>query len=300
MIPRYFDAEISAALHKLTSILLDGLTNAFPDSVFVSNVDPACECGYFLSRFLVKVPALKHLRLNFKKYHLEAAEKVLLWLASTATDTSPNHTDSLAALDVSFILLNACVRKTDSRIQKKPSPLPSIFPPPPRLEGLKYLDIGMVTVKESTLFTLYSKFKSTLRTISLHKTTLYYDSGPRGNGLASLCQKLALHGFELTEVKLSYLQQRIGPRHAMVTFKESRNQSVKIWRGGAFSQAVQDITRDIQMSWYSSPDNDEVQSDGSFLTFVLSIIALSSYINHDSQGLDFLTEDDEEDESSDE
>jgi hypothetical protein len=116
MIPRYFDAEISAALHKLTSVFIDGLTRVYPDMVCASDINGARGCGYFLSRFLTKAPALKHLRLNFQQYDKEEAERVLLWLADTATDTSPNDMDSLTSLDVSFFSLNACQRKTDSWI----------------------------------------------------------------------------------------------------------------------------------------------------------------------------------------
>ncbi|KAI0388854.1 hypothetical protein F5Y17DRAFT_451297 [Xylariaceae sp. FL0594] len=238
MIPRHYTAEISAALSKLTTLFLDGLTSEYSDSIFTSDGKPALRIGYFLSRFIVEAPGLKHLRLNFHKYGNVNAEDFLLWLSRPAAGTTMDRTSSVVELGTS-------------------SHLPPLFPPPPTLSELEYLDLGMLEVKESTLLSLYSRFKSTLRGISLHRTTLFYEPGPKTNGLASLCLKLASSGFELAEIRLSYIEQLTGPRPGTIFFKDSRNPRIRSWRGSAFSQAVQDIIRDTKISW----GKDYLESD---------------------------------------
>ncbi|TRX98716.1 hypothetical protein FHL15_000058 [Xylaria flabelliformis] len=90
-IPNRFQAEVSLAMSNLEAIFLDGLSESALDFVVNDIVDTAgtiMGSGYFLSRFLAKLPALQHLRLNFQKYGVPSTERFLLWLANARSDTA--------------------------------------------------------------------------------------------------------------------------------------------------------------------------------------------------------------------
>lgn len=59
--------------------------------------------SFFLSRFLLKAPALEHLRLNFQTYRIDGIEDFLCWLAEipSAGDGIASGMDDYKAIDVS-------------------------------------------------------------------------------------------------------------------------------------------------------------------------------------------------------
>lgn len=84
-IPDRFQAVVSLALSKIQTIFLDGLSESLLDFIVddVSDTaDPVIGFGYFLSRFLAKLSALQHLRLNFQACESPTTERILLWLAN--------------------------------------------------------------------------------------------------------------------------------------------------------------------------------------------------------------------------
>ncbi|KAI1179464.1 hypothetical protein F4777DRAFT_477864 [Nemania sp. FL0916] len=241
-IPNRLEAEISLALSKLTTIFLDGLDGGIP-CVYVNdrsvNHDPTIGVGYFLSRFLTRASALEHLRLNFQFCTRESILRLLEWLGSGTDDltsTSTNEQDPLASANVSGFL-------------------PAHFPPAPRFSNLQYFDIGMANLSEKVLLDLCKTYKSTLRSISLHKCMLEGRKDAQPSSWAGFCQSLADSDLELKILRLSHLRQKAPPagtsavRYGRVTFKESKDRHTKIWSGGALSQAIRDIVDDMEVSW---------------------------------------------------
>ncbi|KAI0965660.1 hypothetical protein F4678DRAFT_452145 [Xylaria arbuscula] len=243
-IPNRFDAGISLALTKLTTIFLDHLSDERP-WMWVHHKDDATrivgEVGYFLSRFLTKVPALEHLRLNFQLCDMYRVEKLLSWLAGTGE----NPTVAMPKPEESFELANA----TDS--------LPALYPPAPKFSKLKAIDIGMAIVKVPTLLGLYQRYRSSLEEVGIHKTTLYSDTKTNTNMLARLCRDMAEADLQLRKLSLSHVRQASGivtPRDFI--FKESKCKHVKVWKGSTFAQSVKDITDELVFSSRRDKDDD--------------------------------------------
>ncbi|KAI0860691.1 hypothetical protein F4860DRAFT_193763 [Xylaria cubensis] len=250
-IPNRFQAEVSLAMSKLEAIFLDGLCESALDFVVDDIGDtagPIKDSGYFLSRFLAKLPALQHLRLNFQKYGAPSTERFLLWLANARSDTA-----------------HATASPTDSHpLNQYLEDLPTHFPLAPNFPNLRNLDIGMAAVSERVLLALYKNYKSTLRGVSLHKVQLKCKHDTQVNLWARLCNKMAAADLQLHKLELSHLTQISGDqdeRHGRVSFNGSKNAQVKTWRGSAFSQSVKDITD--QMNSYWDEKRPAVNSDDS-------------------------------------
>lgn len=249
-IPSRFDAAISLALSKLTTIFLDSLGGEEP-YILVGDVggrtNPIVGSGYFLSRFLVKAPTLERLRLNFQSYGDDSTQRFLSWLA----DAREPPTDGTASPLGSLAEANAS------------GSLPAHFPPTPKFPNLQYLDIGMATVTERILLDLYRNYKSTLQGISLHKVTLEGTHEAKINYWARLCNAIAKANLELKTIRLSYIKQKTRGhpvRNCDISFRGSRNRSVKDWRGSAFSQAIKDIIEDMESLWDDSDSEDDDES----------------------------------------
>ncbi|KAJ2994150.1 hypothetical protein NUW58_g1633 [Xylaria curta] len=255
-IPDRFETGISLALSKLKALLLDGLCEDRP-FFFVNDVasgsKPIVGAGYFLSRFLEKASALEHLRLNFQFYTQHPTERILLWLANARDpkDAQTSTIDSPTAAN--------CVKASES--------LPAHFPPAPKFPNLRALDIGMATVTQAVLIALYTNYKSTLRDIQLHKMTLATPVNTKSNLWDRFCNKMRDVDLELTTFRLAYLRQTSNirsTRKGQVTFNDPRSKQTKIWRGTAFSQAIKDITGEMESHWDESEndESDESMSDG--------------------------------------
>ncbi|KAI0489852.1 hypothetical protein F4859DRAFT_462595 [Xylaria cf. heliscus] len=246
-IPDRFQAVVSLALNKLQAIFLDGLSESMLDFV-VEDIgdaaDPIIGIGYFLSRFLAKLPALEHLRLNFQAYSPPSTERILRWLANARS--GPTH---------------ATTNPMDPHpLVKDSEKLPAHFPPAPDFPNLQNLEIGMATVSEHVLLALYKNYRSTLRGVSLHKVKLACKQDTKINLWARLCNKMAVADLQLQMLGLSYLTQASGDHDVcsgQVTFKGSRNKNIKTWRGSTFSQSVKDITDEMESYWEEKKREEE-------------------------------------------
>ncbi|GAP82549.1 putative F-box domain-containing protein [Rosellinia necatrix] len=251
-IPDRFDASISSALKRFNVILLDNLseeTGYFHAADSGDGTSSVLASGYCLSRFLAKASALQHLRLNFQKYSPQSTERFLLWLAGAGqnpTGTAANTMSSLASANAS-------------------GSLPTHFPPTPQSWDLKRIDIGMASVTEDVLLSVYKRYKTTLRAISLHKITLLPPAHTKANLWAHLCNGMVKGELELEELMLSDIRQSLRgrlTRYGEVTFEG--NQRSKTWTGSAFSQAIKDITDEMVPSWNSGDsdaDDDDYMDD---------------------------------------
>ncbi|KAI1814589.1 hypothetical protein GGS20DRAFT_547537 [Poronia punctata] len=250
VIPPQWEDGITLGLGKLTTILIDGLTTLYHDRPYMqfSPSEPEPNDGYFLTRFLLKATALEHLRLNFPTYDRAAIQHVLAWLANTSGRTSLDTTpeNGLAAL-------------------VRPGVLPMSYPNPPTFRNLRRIDIGMATVKLSTLVAVYKEYKTSLRAISLHKSNI--ECGLKANVLERLCHKLVQIGVNLREFNMSYLDQHSGRIRSQVKFLNTKNNRVMSWRGTAFSQSIADITNNIELEPpidgdVTMDDDDDYDDDG--------------------------------------
>ncbi|KAI0811627.1 hypothetical protein GGR55DRAFT_677845 [Xylaria sp. FL0064] len=250
-IPDRFDAAVSLALSKLTTIFLDNLSQ---DRLlfWARDVDGRTGhvegVGYFLSRFLKKASALEHLRLNFQSYSTRASTDFLLWLGGArrdSTDPMRKPEDSLASAN------NA-------------GSLPAHFPPVPEFPKLKTIEIGMAILEPIVLLTLYKRYRVTLEGVGLHKVALTsWPPNAKANSLARLCNIMADADLELRSLTLSYINQDMPASSREITFRESRNSRVKIWKGSTFVQSVKDITDDMVLHYVSDDDNDGDDNDES-------------------------------------
>ncbi|KAI1435685.1 hypothetical protein GGR50DRAFT_655384 [Xylaria sp. CBS 124048] len=99
-IPDRLSAGIQLALNKLTTIFLDGLYYTTPNPYVVSGSHGKASQGYlfFFSRFLVRLPALEHLRINFRHFIRNGSNKFLKWLAKAREESSDATSTSLCSL----------------------------------------------------------------------------------------------------------------------------------------------------------------------------------------------------------
>jgi hypothetical protein len=95
---------------------VDGLNDQYPAFLVGDPAAPQRATGYFLSRFLIKAPALEHLRLNFQTWEMTSTEKLLLWLAGTprTADTTEVHETQLVATGVRLTIQITSEKKTNS------------------------------------------------------------------------------------------------------------------------------------------------------------------------------------------
>ncbi|KAI1275252.1 hypothetical protein F5Y07DRAFT_370242 [Xylaria sp. FL0933] len=265
-IPDRFDTAISLALSKLTTIFLDNLSQErtyFWARDVDGRADPVASLGYFLSRFLTRASALDHLRLNLQSYSTRAAGDFLLWLAGARTDS----TDPMQKPEESL----ASANDTGS--------LPALFPPAPEFPRLKTIEIGMATVEPLVLLTLYKRYKATLEGVSLHKVALSpWSPNAKSNALARLCNSMADADLQLRSVMLSYIHQKMPASNIDITFRESRNPHVKIWKGSTFVQSVKDITDEMVFHYVSDDNASNSDSDD----------------DDDDDGDEFMDDDDDE------
>jgi hypothetical protein len=79
---------------------------------------------------------------------------------------------------------------------------------------------------------------------------------------------MARANLELNMLGFSYMKQRSLDNsrtecNGEVTFKGLRYGNIKIWRGSAFSQAVKDITDEMESHW---DDDNRINNDNGSLT----------------------------------
>ncbi|TGJ78803.1 hypothetical protein E0Z10_g9960 [Xylaria hypoxylon] len=307
-IPDRFDDQISSVLSKLTTIFLDNLMEDEHQEplFFVRDVgdktEPARGVGYFLSRFLVKLSALEHLRLNFQSYKPRAVEHVLGWLADAkqdSTDPTANPVDSIASANVRLPLVTPLDMELTAPYAKASDSLPVYFPPAPYFPKLRALEIGMAVVQESQILAVFERYKSTLRRVGFHKTTLSCPVATKFNPWARLCNKMAKADLKLEMLGLSYVKQTSGgtpTRNGEVTFRGSRNKYVKIWRGSTFSRSIKDMIEDMESRWDDISDNAD---DDGLSTLLGSVAMFLLLLTTEAESMDDDEDDDDDDDDDD-
>ncbi|KAI2635113.1 hypothetical protein GGS21DRAFT_516949 [Xylaria nigripes] len=275
-IPAHLDAGISLALSSLKTILLDGLgfVEVFPFVALADGENGVNSTDFFLSRFLVKIPALEHLRLNFKFSATRGPERFLGWLAGTGTETeteTETETGKGSGRERDDGTGNASCSLA-SAIAARSLPVP--YPPTPDFPNLHSLELGMLTVREGALIALVNKYKSTLRTLSFHKATIEFPTNAKINVWARLCNSIAEVDPALEKLQLSYMKILGRGYSGEVTIRGSKDKNVIVWRGAAFRRAVRDITSAMEVAWLvrwpsrHSSSNSDGDDDGSFTQFL--------------------------------
>ncbi|KAI1633374.1 hypothetical protein F4809DRAFT_623378 [Biscogniauxia mediterranea] len=244
-IPRYLEDKILPVLAGLKALFVVHNYN-FP-GFMVADENGTSAKNYpmfLLSNFLLKTPALEHLRLNFDGHDNTLAEMLLEWLAQKPRDSS-------ASIPIGS--------------RTSPTGLP-LIPPSPELPYLAHLEIGAATVRYQTLLAVYEKFKPTLRSISLHKVSLLHprpQDQDKTNLWAKLCNQMAKLDLALTNIKLSYVsQQHEGLSHRCpVNFSGMANPYVKEWTGSDLGHALKEFVDSLKVHWLEDQIEDDEEED---------------------------------------
>ncbi|KAI0889072.1 uncharacterized protein GGS22DRAFT_66958 [Annulohypoxylon maeteangense] len=259
-IPRYLEPTILPVLQDLKVLFLDLGPISF--SRFTINNGGRYEgftyTGYLLAKFLSKTPSLKHLRLNFRDCGIAEAKGILQWLAQVPISPGipqPSMWSVSEEVGMDGVQNSANIRER----------FPTL--PPPAFQHLEKLEIGMVTVGLPLLLSVFKRYKSSLRAISLHKVTL--DSPPQNHtsGKVNLWSKffsqITKLGLTLTAMQLSYIRQKYNTTPYSVEFGRPIydpivNPFCKGWSGFDVERASQEFIESMIIHW---PDDEEMEDD---------------------------------------
>ncbi|KAI1505356.1 hypothetical protein F5X99DRAFT_369093 [Biscogniauxia marginata] len=253
-IPRHLEPKIFPVLADLKALFVV-VNSTYPD-IMVAYTETSAKSYpmFLLSKFLLRTPSLKHLRLNFDGYNNHAVDSLLRWLSEKPYSSRASTTGA-----------SASILAIDSHID--PSKLPTV-PPPLELCSLEHLEIGTANIEPEVLLNLYRKYKSTLRSISLHKVSLIdlvHEYQDKINLWAKLCNQMAKLGLGLTNIKFSYVsQQHNGSSHKCpVGFDPTgvANPYVKEWTGSDLSHALKDFVDSLTVHWPEDPATDDDDED---------------------------------------
>lgn len=223
-LPKYTDAIVQPVLDNLRILLLDLSAKSAPFYINMHDVPTACP-NYLLRTFLSRLPALEHLRLNFRFYEGDEMSNLLSWL-SQPIPAGPSNTTTATLLPDS------------------PSPI--------EFAKLSRLDIGMVTVEPEILIDIIEKHRATLRTLNLHKLLLLQKDptkSSRGNLWANFLAQISKLDLKLTGLKMSELSQKSqrNKKIRFITFKDSRTGfgSVREWGGTNVQSCLKDFMANL-------------------------------------------------------
>lgn len=250
-LPKYVDAKVRPVLDNLRTLLLDLSIEFAPVYINVHDVPTACP-NYLLRTFLSRLPALEHLRLNFRFDQGDETSTLLSWLSQPIPAGTSNTTTATLLLD---------------------SPKPIEF------AKLSQLDIGMVTVEPKILIDIIEKHRATLRILKLHKLSLLQKDptkSSRDNLWTNFLTQLSKLDLKLTGLKMSELSQksRRYNKFRIVTFKDSRAGfgRSREWGGTNVQSCLKDfianlvvegVDKDAESSQNAS--SDEVSMDGKLI-----------------------------------
>lgn len=214
-IPEYIEPTVGPVLNKLTCLYLD--LGLLADSALVetSGGDIVPCSGLYLKRFLSRLPQLEHLRLNFRDSLLTAPKDLLLWLSQ--------------------------------------HPSPTITPQPVNFSNLQHLDIGMITLEVQTILAVLSKFKTSLRDVSLHRVTLSLPDGSQSdekiNLWARLFTQLPKLGLGLTGIQVTEPWAQIRDGGTFTAYFQDTVGRKKCWTGQDFDGACKDFAENVVINW---------------------------------------------------
>ncbi|KAI2606818.1 uncharacterized protein GGS25DRAFT_522339 [Hypoxylon fragiforme] len=250
-IPRYLESAIFPLLNGLKTLFLDLGSASF--SPIVINDEGSFKRYLALSvvMFLSKTPALEHLRLNFRSSLEHETTDLLQWLAQDPTES---QTTASAAQDMAHV--------NDLRVNLLPR-----LPQSPEFPHLVQLDIGMITIRPSLLLSIFKKFKSTLRQISLHRIVLQcaqiHNTESKVNHWAKLLKHIAKLQLDLSAVKLSYLKQKHGHSMFPALFKDlskdtnARSVLVVEWAGQDWKRFSTEVIESVHINWQNGLNNQD-------------------------------------------
>ncbi|RYP47503.1 hypothetical protein DL768_006475 [Monosporascus sp. mg162] len=239
-IPQHLEPTLAPVLANLKALYLD-LDDRLPPSRFARGYGVKCWYSVALMKFLSKLPALEHLRLNFQHYASVHASEFLQWLSRRPD--GPKDRSGLALPDQRAL-----------QVANTPEE-----PPPVEFTRLNQIDLGFATVKPHILVELYKRYQSTLRSISLHKVTLEpADRMQRVNLWAQLFDKISKSGLDLSSISLRSLRQTysyFGPWP--VTFKGTPVNGEKNWAGSDLDCALREFRDTVVVNWPDKTDHSD-------------------------------------------
>ncbi|KAI1458059.1 hypothetical protein F4805DRAFT_155456 [Annulohypoxylon moriforme] len=256
-IPRYLEPAISPVLQDLKVLFLDLGPISF-SKLTINNAgrfEGFTYTGYLLAKFLAKTPSLQHLRLNFRDCNPTEAKGILQWLAHVPISPGTSQASTLNLSEGQGTNGMRDLGNIRERFPKLPTP---VFP------HLEKLDIGMVTLGLPLLLQVLKRYKSSLRTISLHKVIL--DSQPtHASGKVNLWSTFfsRITKFDLNAVNLSYVRQKYNNNPLLVEFRPPNhgpitNPFAKGWSGFDLERASQEFIESMIIQW---PDDEEMGDD---------------------------------------
>ncbi|KAI0022310.1 hypothetical protein F4780DRAFT_733770 [Xylariomycetidae sp. FL0641] len=135
---------------------------------------------YHLSHFLYKAQSLEHLRLNLVLFRHTDIANFFGWLAGDPNVVLNKNSEGNGTGDGD---------DNSNNHHENEGHVPP-WPPTPAFSRLEVLEIGMVAVKPQMLLAVIRRYKSTLRSISLHRIRLEPDFEPNNNKEVNLWYKL--------------------------------------------------------------------------------------------------------------
>ncbi|KAI1210998.1 uncharacterized protein F4807DRAFT_459228 [Annulohypoxylon truncatum] len=259
-IPHYLVPTISPVLKDLKVLFLDLGPISF-SRLTINNggrYEGFTYAGYLLAKFLSMTPSLEHLRLNFRNCSVTEAKGILQWLAHVPISPEIPRTLALPADEIFEMDDVQDLGNIQERFPKLE------IPTLPRLEKL---DIGWVTVGLPLLLSIFKRYRSSLRSISLHRVTL--DSLPphQTSGKVNLWSKLFSQitklGLKLDAIHISHVRQKYNSSPYSVEFKSTNqgrveNSPCKGWSGFDLERASQEFVESMIINW---PDDEEMEDD---------------------------------------
>ncbi|KAK8043817.1 hypothetical protein PG994_012655 [Apiospora phragmitis] len=204
-VPKFLEQDVTRLLSGLDELKLDLYGNMAVDTTrraILHEDDPSEEIyTYHLRRFLAFTSNVRHLRLNCPVSD-DHHDHFLEWLATPPPASPPKYTCS-----------------------------PDMAPPPPvAFPRLRQLDLGTLTVTDDELLAIVTKFKRTLKSLSLQKVLLvddtdevYNKQNPPPNKWASFLEKLCRSGVRLDSIFIKGAeQQNTGVIVATVSFTSTK------------------------------------------------------------------------------
>ncbi|EMR72374.1 putative f-box domain-containing protein [Eutypa lata UCREL1] len=224
-IPQYLEPTVTPVLANLKTLFLD-----------LNDWVPSAGNSSKLKEFLCKAKSLEHLRLNFqgwdrRNHHLQTEPGSYLQLLQWLSGDPASFKNSQAL----------------SGIAKPP-------PDPIKFANLNQIDIGFVNIEPHELVKLYTNYKSTLRSISLHRVTFCQskdEEKKNKNQWNGFLDEISASGLTLLSAisisnpsQILYANQKRTSK-LDIKFEGAPPRMARSWHGSDLEQAVKDFKDSI-------------------------------------------------------
>ncbi|KAK8089067.1 hypothetical protein PG997_004028 [Apiospora hydei] len=265
-LPRFFEPFTDPVLARLETLFLDLSDDQIPAMTRSGSDQTPSDCtNYFLRTFLLKLPALSSLRLNFAKRDHHRTCDFLSWLAS------PLPLPAVAASTTAT--LAGSIQRTETDADADASV--DLSPPPPVVfSALKQLDLGKALISIDVLTDLVNKYKGSLQGLSFYDVTLMgpdaSGSSGSGSGRVNLWAKALRHFIKsdvaLKSLRVDRLSQDHGPSLQTLLVRFNDTARSRIWRGQDKENGLKEMANSMVIDWPGSEDesmdgSDEMGSD---------------------------------------